>query len=161
MPYAGPRQMVDQRRHALGCKHIHDLDARLDALLGIGVEPDLHARSLHQYDMVHEVADDEQRLAARVYHEAGMSDRVPRGMHCLHAGENLLAVLVEHDAVPVRDEVLARGERGAFGGSAEPLVVGPEFQVRLGNIDLRVGKIAAAVRRHDPRRYGRCARGWE
>src|ERR1700746_3266694 len=115
MPYAGPRQMVDPRRHALGCEHIHDLDARLDALFGIGVEPDLHARFLHQDDMVHEVADDEQQLAARVYHEAGMSDRVPRGMHCLHAGENLLAVLVEHDAVPVRDEVLARGERGAFG----------------------------------------------
>ena len=45
---------------------------------------------------------------------------------------------------------LARGERRAFGGSAKPLVVGPEFQVGLGDIDLRVGEIAAAVRRHDP-----------
>src|SRR5260370_17281925 len=98
MSYAGPRQMVDQRRHALGCKHVHDLDARLDALLGIGVEPDLHARSLHQDDMVHEVADDEERLAARVYHEAGMSYRVPRGMHSFPAAPNLLAALVHHDA---------------------------------------------------------------
>src|SRR5207237_287621 len=37
MTDAGPRQMVDERRHALGCEHVHDLDARLDALLGIGV----------------------------------------------------------------------------------------------------------------------------
>ena len=44
----------------------------LDALLGIGVEPDLHARSLHQDDMVHEVADDEERLAARINHKAGI-----------------------------------------------------------------------------------------
>jgi hypothetical protein len=38
MPYAGPRQMVDQRRHALGCEHVHDLDARLER--GIAVSPD-------------------------------------------------------------------------------------------------------------------------
>ena len=44
---------------------------------------------------------------------------------------------------------LARGERRAFGGSAK-LLVGPEFQVGLGDIDLRVGEIAAAIRRHDP-----------
>src|SRR6266566_1081904 len=150
MTDAGPRQMVDERRHALGCEHIHDLDARLDALLGIGVEADLHARFLHQDNMVHEVANDEERLAARINHKAGMSDRVPRGIHRLDAGKDLLAILVEHDAIPVRDQVLARGERRAFGRGAEPLVVGPEFQVGLGNIDLRVGEIAAAIGRHDP-----------
>src|SRR5262249_52538364 len=86
MTDAGPRQMVDERQHALGCEHVHDLDARLDALLGIGVEADLHARFLHQDDMVHEVADDEERLAARINHKAGMADRVPRGMHCWTPG---------------------------------------------------------------------------
>src|SRR6266568_7383134 len=145
MTDAGPRQMVDERRHALGCEHVHDLNARLDALLGIGVEADLHARFLHQDNMVHEVANDEERLAARINHKAGMSDRVPRGIHRLDAGKDLLAILVKHDAVPVRDQVLARRERGAFRRSAEPLVVGPEFQVGLGNIDLRVGEVAAAI----------------
>src|SRR5262249_23485672 len=122
MTDAGPRQMVDERRHVLGCEHVHDLDARFDALLGIGVEAHLHARFLHQDDMVHEVADDEERLAARVNHEAGMADRVPRGMHCLDAGKDFLTILVEHNTVLVRDEVLARGERRAFGWRAEPLV---------------------------------------
>ena len=78
-----------------------------------------------------------------------MSDRVPGGVHRLHARHDLLAVLVEDDAVPVGNEVLARGQRRAFGRRAEPLVIGPEFQVGLRDVDLRVGKIAAAVRRHD------------
>src|SRR5262249_60385287 len=82
--------------------------------------------------------------------EVVMLTRVPWRLHGWRAGENLRAVLVEHDVVPIGGEVFAGGERGAFGGSAEPLVVGPEFQVGLGNIDLCVGEIAAAVRRHDP-----------
>src|SRR5262245_35939264 len=97
-----------------------------------------------------EVADDEQRLAAGIDHEAGVPDGVPGGVHRLHAGNDLLAVLVEHDAFPVRQEVLLGGERRAFRRGAEPLVVGPEFQVGLRDVDLRVREIAVAVRRHDP-----------
>ena len=37
-----------------------------------------------------------------------------------------------------------------FPRGAQPLVVGPEFEVGLGDIDLRVGEVAAAVRGHDP-----------
>src|SRR5215831_8159899 len=149
MTDAGPRQMVDQRRHTLAREHVHDFDARLHPLLGISIERDLHPRLLHQDHVVSEVADDEQRLGARIDHEAGMPDRVPRGVHRLHAGNDLLAVFVEHDAIPVGEEVLLGGERRTFRGGAEPLVVGPELQIRLRDVDLRVREIAAAVRRHD------------
>jgi hypothetical protein len=71
-------------------------------------------------------------------------------MHGLYAGNDLLAILVEHDAIPVREEVLLGGERRSFTWGPEPLVVGPVLQVGLGNADLRIGEIAAAVRRHDP-----------
>jgi hypothetical protein len=43
-------------------------------------------RGFHQDHVVHEVTDDEQRLGAGIDHEAGMSDRVSRGMHRLHSG---------------------------------------------------------------------------
>ncbi len=99
--------------------------------------------------MVHEVAGEEQRLAARIDHEARVSDRVSGHVHRLHAGQDFLAVLVEDDAFAVRQQVLLRGQGGVFPRRAHPLFVGPEFQVELGNVDLRVRVIAAAVLRHD------------
>src|SRR5215510_9315246 len=111
MADAGPRQMIDQRRHTLAREHVHDFDARFHPLLGISIERDLHPRLLHQDHVMSEVADDEQRLGARIDHEAGMADRVPRGMHRLHAGNDLLAVFVEHDAI---------GRRFFLAASAEP-----------------------------------------
>src|SRR5262245_15836592 len=121
MADAGPRQMIDQRRHTLAREHVHDFDARLHPLLGISIERDLHPRLLHQDHVASEVADDEQRLGARIDHEAGMADRVPRGVHRLHAGNDLLAVFVEHDAIPIGEEVLLGGKRRTFRGGAEPL----------------------------------------
>jgi hypothetical protein len=35
--------MIDERAHALCGQHVHDLDAGLDALLGIGIERNLQA----------------------------------------------------------------------------------------------------------------------
>src|SRR5262249_23051755 len=66
------------------------------------------------------------------------------------AGGTAWASLENRGAPPVGDGFLARGGRRALGGGAGPLVVGPESRVGLGDIDLRVGKIAAATRRHDP-----------
>jgi hypothetical protein len=69
MTDAGPRQMVDERRHALGCEHVHDLNARLDALLGtwlrVGGCPGPAAFS-EQY----------------IYCGFDISPAPPRGRHC-------------------------------------------------------------------------------
>src|SRR5262249_27470493 len=157
MADAGPRQMIDQRRHTLAREHVHDFDARLHPLLGISIERDLHPRLLHQDHVMSEVPDDKQRLGARIDHEAGMADRVPRGVHRLHAGNDLLAVLVEHDAIPVGEEILLGSEHRTFRGGAEPLVIGPELEVRLRDMDLRVREITAAVRRHDTAIWSMCA----
>src|SRR6266545_1833090 len=111
MTEAGPGQMVDESEHPLGREHVHGLDACLDALLRIDVEGDLHLRLLNENDVVHEVAGEKQRLAARIDHEAGMSDRVARRVHRLDAGNDLLAIVIENDAVAVRQQVLLGGDR--------------------------------------------------
>src|ERR1043166_165746 len=82
----GPRHVVDEQRNPLRREHVEDLDARFHALLRIGIEVDLDTRLLEQDDVMREIADEADRLAARRDHVDGMSDRVPGRMNRLNAG---------------------------------------------------------------------------
>ncbi len=146
----GPRQVVDDRQHPLRGQHVHGLQAGLDTELAIGVEGILHARLLDDEVVVHQVAGDIERLAARRDHEAGMPHRVAGRVHRLYARHDLLAVAVEEDALAVRQQVLLGSEGGAFARRAQASIVGPIFEVGFRDEDLGVRKILAAVLRQDP-----------
>ena len=57
--------MVDEQRNPLRREHVEGSDARFHALLRIGIEVDLDARLLEQDDVMREIADEADRLAAR------------------------------------------------------------------------------------------------
>ena len=96
--------MVDEGRHSLGGQHVQGLDAGLDALLR-SVSKATPSAASPPGSRGAKVADDEQRLATRLDHEAHVTDRVRAG-HRLHARDDVLAVGDEYDAIAVRQQVL-------------------------------------------------------
>src|SRR3954471_12199512 len=74
-----------------------------------------------------------------------MADRVPGREDRLDAGQELLAVLDEVDAVAHRREVLARRVEEDLERLGHLGLVGPEIVVGLGDVVLRVREVARAV----------------
>src|SRR6267142_4627650 len=64
----------------------------------------------------------------------------------LDAGQEFLAVAHEYNAFAVRDEMSASAlDHGLDGVDRQLAFVGPEFEIGLGHMDLRIWKIARAV----------------
>jgi hypothetical protein len=57
----------------------------------------------------------------------------------------ILTVLVEDDAVAHRQQVLARDTDEILQGAIELAFIGPEIEIALGNVELRVGKQRLAI----------------
>ena len=85
----------------------------------------------------------QNELALRRDHEGDVADRVSRRRDRLDAGQDFLSVLEEHDAVPVRQQLLARADdHPAKCRVGHFAFVGPEFEVGLRHVDLRVREVA-------------------
>ena len=56
----------------------------------------------------------------------------------LHAGQEFLAVLEEHQAVAHRQQVLAGVDHEILQRAAELAFIGPEIEIALGDVELRV-----------------------
>ena len=100
-----------------------------------------------------EVADIGHGFAGRLDVEDGVADGVSGRADCRDAGQEFLAVLDEHDAVAHRQQVLLGLRQEGLQRPTRQLLVGPEFEVGLLDVELRVREIALAVVADMPPRW--------
>ncbi len=97
--------------------------------------------------MVGQVAKEGEGLSFRLDYEHVVAEGVSRRRDGRHARQEFLAILEEHDAVAHRHQVLAGVGDEILQRSVELLLIGPEFQIGLADIDLcvREQRLAAFI----------------
>ena len=90
--------------------------------------------------MVREIAEEGEGFAGRRHHEDGVAHGVAGRRDRLHAGQEFLAVLDEHDPIAHRQQIFAGVNHEILQGTAELAFIGPELEVALGDVILRVGE---------------------
>ena len=111
--------------------------------------------------MVRDVADIDELLSLRLDPVAGVADRVPGRRDRQDAGHKLCAVLDEHQAIAVRQQILARPVTIIFIMSFMPALASSVQKSKsvLGHIDFaRSGSFSTPFSRHQAASNGRrCA----
>ena len=145
---AGPGVVIGHDRDLVGGEPFEQLHPRLGGLRRVAVVGELHPRLFQQQDrVVAEVAKEAEGFPVRRHHEDGVAHGVAGRRDRLHAGQEFLAVLVEHDAVAHRQQVLAGVNDEVLQRAICLAFIGPEIEIGLGDVVLRVGEqhLAAVV----------------
>src|SRR5262249_52252467 len=74
------------------------------------------------------------------HHENGVTHGMARSCYGVHAWQEFLSVLVEHNAITHRHQVLAGVQDKILQRAAGLALIGPELEIALCNVELRIGK---------------------
>ena len=136
---AGPREVIGHHGDLVGRQHVQHFHPRLRRLLRIGVVGEFHQRLFQQqHPMVGEVAEEGEGFSVRGHHEHVVADGMSGRRHRLNAGQEFLAVLEEHQAVAHRQQIFSRMDHEILQRAAQLAFVGPEIEIALGDVELRV-----------------------